>query len=128
MPTSSETDLINFALTHVRYKLGGREFPYLDCWGLCRWFYSMRFGVALPAFLSLAHVRDLNTSPELAGLRQIPEPDDVCIFGLTGDRGIIHSGIYLHGRYFHCLNERSGCQLSDSLPYRKAWFQAEELL
>lgn len=126
MQTISDTDLINFALTHVRYKFGGREFPYLDCWGFCRWFYHVRFGAEFPVFLSLSRPEALNTPPELAHIRQIAEPQDICIFGLVSGRGIFHTGIYIHGKFLH--DSRFGCQIADSLPWHKAWFQAEELL
>ena len=93
-----------------QYRYGGRNFPYLDCWGLVLNFYKNELNIDLPLNES---VKDMSTDVENTTKRQIKYceikesdlgADTVYIACFYCNNKLKHCGVVVNKRILHTTN------------------------
>lgn len=92
----------------VRYKLGGREYPLLDCWGLVLAFYRDELGIILPLEEAIcdsasAYIGETDVKSKIAYIEKEEclldnNPYIVCFYN---QKRLFHCGILLNNHVLH---------------------------
>jgi cell wall-associated NlpC family hydrolase len=112
----------------IRHTPNGRQFPFLDCWGLVCDVYREYLDIELSEYTSLSHKtmsQGFSQERESGNFQEVTTPEnfDVVAFFIHGR--LYHVGIFLDGRILH-TSEKKNCRyealdrvsLSDRRYYR----------
>jgi cell wall-associated NlpC family hydrolase len=95
----------------IPFKIHGRDFNGLDCYGLVRLFYKEEFGIELPLFLGYdntvkSYSEKIDVSRKLLDVVRIDKPE-VGSIGLFRYKGFLsHVGVYVgNNMLLHILNK-----------------------
>lgn len=95
--------------TSIGYVLGGREYPYLDCWGFVVDVYKQNgINLNLHTELKGTEIKEGYTQ-DVNDFIQIEKPIENCIVGLFAHGIIFHCGIYHNGKFCHM--DKQGLQI-----------------
>lgn len=93
---------------------GGRGPEVFDCWGLLKWIYMHRYGIALPDLpgisskQAIAISKQINKSVEEEWF-PVEKPFDGCAVALAQVRSYHHVGIWIDadgGKVLHCYDDQ----------------------
>jgi len=111
----------------AKYLRGGREYPNLDCFGICRYFRREAFGKGLPEFAGggeLAALYGLRTKiyemENNKTVRRLPFPVDGCFVQMKSEQGRpTHCGIWLTGgKILHIDADPRGARIEKDIDLR----------
>lgn len=85
------------------YRLNGRSYPYLDCWGLVVYWYRRELGIELNEYTQLNYkTMSDGENQEKAHFREAPMPSEGSVCAFYDGRGLLyHVGVYTHGKLLH---------------------------
>lgn len=93
----------------IPFKIHGRDFDGLDCYGLVHLFYKEEFDIELPMFLGYeekieSYADKIEESKPLLDVERVDKPD-IGDIGLFSYRGVLsHVGVYVgRNRVLHIL-------------------------
>ena len=120
----------------IRHTPNGREFPYLDCWGLVCDVYREYLDIVLSEYTSLNHKtmsQGFSRERETGNFQEVSVPENFDIVAFFVHGRLYHVGIYLDGRILH-TSEKKNCRyesldrvsLSDKRFYRYVGSQSSK--
>ena len=112
----------------IRHTPNGREFPYLDCWGLVCDVYREYLDIELSEYTSLNHKtmsQGFSRERESGNFIEVSEPRNFDIIAFFVHGRLYHVGVYLDRKILH-TSEKKNCRyesldrvsLSDRRYYR----------
>lgn len=113
---------------HVRYRKGGRQYPFLDCWGLVLWVFAHELGVTIPLSESVPKA-DENEQFEAAIKKQVtyreinrPEADKyyiACFYDAVGR--VVHAGVIVNRKLLHTSIRGTRYELLSDAVFGHKW-------
>ena len=95
-----------FQINHYlqnKYKINGRVYPHLDCWGLIVYYYKNELEVTLNEYTDFTYKtmtcgqdKELSTGQ----FKEINAPVDDCVVTFSRER-LFHVGIFKNGKILH---------------------------
>jgi len=85
------------------YRVGGRDFDGVDCWGLLYLVYRDEFNIHLPLMPGedlMAKARDMARG-EYEGWREVSAPQEGCAVAMSQKELLHHVGIWVQGKIIH---------------------------
>lgn len=93
----------------IPFKVHGRDFNGIDCWGLDILYFKHFFNINLPDYNyeSLDEREFIKTQIlKEKMLEKIDKPQENCIIEITKNRYAIHTGVYLgEGQFIHATED-----------------------
>lgn len=94
----------------IKHTPNGREYPYLDCWGLIVDVYREILGIKLHDYTDLTQ-RDMNKGlmyeRDSGRFAEVKEPQDYDIVAFFVNGRLYHVGLWIGGRILHTSQQRN---------------------
>lgn len=94
----------------IKHTPNGREYPYLDCWGLIVDVYREILGIKLHDYTDLTQ-RDMSKGlmyeRESGRFAEVKEPQDYDIVAFFINGRLYHVGLWIGGRILHTSQQRN---------------------
>lgn len=94
----------------IKHTPNGREYPYLDCWGLIVDVYREILGINLHDYTDLTQ-RDMNKGlmyeRDSGRFAEVKEPQDYDIVAFFINGRLYHVGLWIGGRILHTSQQRN---------------------
>ena len=94
----------------IKHTPNGREYPYLDCWGLIVDVYREILGIKLHDYTDLTQ-RDMNKGlmyeRDSGRFAEVKEPQDYDIVAFFINGRLYHVGLWIGGRILHTSQQRN---------------------
>lgn len=94
----------------IKHTPNGREYPYLDCWGLIVDVYREILGIKLHDYTDLTQ-KDMNKGlmyeRDSGRFAEVKEPQDYDIVAFFINGRLYHVGLWIGGRILHTSQQRN---------------------
>lgn len=94
----------------IKHTPNGREYPYLDCWGMIVDVYREILGIKLHDYTDLTQ-RDMSKGlmyeRESGRFAEVKEPQDYDIVAFFINGRLYHVGLWINGRILHTSQQRN---------------------
>lgn len=94
----------------IKHTPNGREYPYLDCWGMIVDVYREILGIKLHDYTDLTQ-RDMSKGlmyeRESGRFAEVKEPQDYDIVAFFINGRLYHVGLWIGGRILHTSQQRN---------------------
>lgn len=94
----------------IKHTPNGREYPYLDCWGLIVDVYREILGIKLHDYTDLTQ-RDMNKGlmyeRDSGRFAEVKEPQDYDVVAFFINGRLYHVGLWIGGRILHTSQQRN---------------------
>lgn len=94
----------------IKHTPNGREYPYLDCWGVIVDVYREILGIKLHDYTDLTQ-RDMSKGlmyeRESGRFAEVKEPQDYDIVAFFINGRLYHVGLWIGGRILHTSQQRN---------------------